>query len=107
MVQPATAIAVVVGTQIWLEIDFSSYAVTAAAIGSGTSGWSGFPAPFVYSGTAPNQELTTTFLLIGYLAAATFGARRDGDHGRSGGCAGEREDHPMRVAGCVAAKRGF
>jgi hypothetical protein len=65
------AIAVEVGTQIWLEIDFSSYAVTAAAIGSGTSGWSGFPAPFVYSGTAPNQTLTTAFLLIGYLAAAT------------------------------------
>jgi len=35
--------AVVVGSQIWLEVDFSDYAVTAAAIGSGTSGWSGFP----------------------------------------------------------------
>jgi len=65
------AIAVSVGTQIWLEIDFSDYAVTAAAINSGTSGWSGFPAPFVWSGTAPNQELTTTFLLIGYVVATS------------------------------------
>jgi len=67
----ATAISVEVGTQIWLEIDFSDYAVTAAEIGSGTSGWSGFPAPFVYTGTAPDQELTTAFLLIGYLVATT------------------------------------
>jgi hypothetical protein len=67
----ATAISVGVGTQIWLEIDFSDYAVTSAEIGSGTGGWSGFPAPFVYTGTAPDQELTTTFLLIGYVAAAT------------------------------------
>ena len=59
------------GTQIWLEIDFSDYAVTAASIGFGAGGWSGFPAPFVYTGTAPDQELTTTFLLIGYLTAAT------------------------------------
>ena len=51
-----------VGTQVWLEIDFSDYAVTAAEIASGVGGWSGFPAPFVYSGTAPDQELTTTFL---------------------------------------------
>ena len=65
------AIAVSVGTQIWLEIDFSDYTVTAAAINSGTSGWSGFPAPFVWSGTAPNQELTTTFLLIGYVVATS------------------------------------
>ena len=63
-------ISVAVGTQIWLELDFTDYTVTAAAIGSGDGGWSGFPAPFVYSGTAPDQELTTTFLLIGYLAAA-------------------------------------
>jgi hypothetical protein len=67
----ATAMAVDVGTQIWLEVDFSDYAVTTAEIGSGDGGWSGFPAPFVWSGTAPNQELTTTFLLIGYLAAAS------------------------------------
>ena len=67
----ATAISVEVGTQIWLEIDFSDYAVTSASINSGTGGWSGFPAPFVYTGTAPDQELTTTFLLIGYLAAAS------------------------------------
>jgi hypothetical protein len=66
-----TAMAVAVGTQIWLEIDFSDYTVTAAAIDSGSGGWSGFPAPFVYTGTAPDQTLTTTFLLIGYVAAAT------------------------------------
>jgi hypothetical protein len=65
-----TAFAVAVGTQIWLEIDFTNYAVTAAAIASGTSGWSGFPNPFIYTGTAPNQSLTKTFLLIGYLTAA-------------------------------------
>ena len=65
-----TAIAVTVGTQIWLEIDFTSYAVTAATIASGTAGWSGFPNPFTYTGTAPNQSLASTFLLIGYLAAA-------------------------------------
>jgi len=66
-----TAMAVTVGTQIWLEIDFSDYAVTSAEIASGTGGWSGFPTPFVYTGTAPDQELTTTFLLIGYLDAAS------------------------------------
>jgi hypothetical protein len=65
------SISVDVGTQIWLEIDFSDYTVTAAEIGSGDGGWRGFPAPFVYTGTAPDQELTTAFLLIGYLAAAT------------------------------------
>jgi len=67
----ATAMAVAVGTQIWLEIDFSDDTVTAAAIGYGSGGWSGFPAPFVYSGTAPNQELTTTYLLIGYIVATS------------------------------------
>jgi hypothetical protein len=67
----STPIAVQAGTQIWMEIDFTNYAVTAATIYSGTDGWSGFPMPFVYSGDAPNQELTTTFLLIGYLAAST------------------------------------
>jgi hypothetical protein len=71
-----TALAVSVGTQIWLEIDFSTYAVTAAAINTGPGGWSGFPNPFVYTGTAPNQTLTTTYLLIGYLAAA--GSTLDG-----------------------------
>jgi hypothetical protein len=65
------AIAVDVGAMIWLEIDFSDYAVTAAAIGSGDGGWSGFPAPFVYTGDAPDQTLTTAYLLIGYIAAAT------------------------------------
>jgi len=65
-----TAMAVSVGTQIWLEIDFSDYTVTAAEIGSGVGGWSGFPAPFVYSGDPPDQELTTTFLLIGYFVAS-------------------------------------
>jgi hypothetical protein len=66
-----TPIAVDVGTQIWLELDFIDYAVTAVAINSGDGGWSGFPAPFVYTGEAPDQTLTTTFLLIGYLAAAS------------------------------------
>ncbi len=66
-----TAIAVSVGTQIWLEIDFSTYAVTAASIASGTGGWSGFPNPFAYTGTAPNQVLTKTYLLIGYLVATS------------------------------------
>jgi hypothetical protein len=67
-----TAMAAPVGTQIWLEIDFDpdSGSVSAAAISSGTGGWSGFPAPFVYTGSYPDQELTTTFLLIGYIAAA-------------------------------------
>jgi hypothetical protein len=66
------AMAVAAGTQIWLEIDFDpdSAAVTAATIASGAGGWSGFPAPFVYTGTYPDQELTTAFLLIGYIAAA-------------------------------------
>jgi hypothetical protein len=66
----SSPISVEVGTQIWLEIDFTAYAVTAAAIGSGTGGWDGFPAPFTYTGDPPDQVLTTTFLLIGYLAAA-------------------------------------
>jgi hypothetical protein len=68
-----SVIAASVGLQIWLEIDFDpdSASVTAAAINSGAGGWSGFPAPFVYTGTYPDQELTTTFLLVGYIAAAT------------------------------------
>jgi hypothetical protein len=66
-----TPIAVQVGTQIWLEVDFTSNAASAAAIASGTAGWSGFPAPFIYSGTAPNQTLSSAFVLIGYLAAAS------------------------------------
>lgn len=64
-------IAVSVGTQIWLEVDFTDNAASAAGIGAGTGGWSGFPAPFVYTGTAPDQVLTTAFVLIGYVAAAT------------------------------------
>jgi hypothetical protein len=67
----ATTMPVSLGTQIWLEIDFNDYVVTSAEIGYGAGGWSGFPAPFVYTGTAPDQLLTTTFLLIGYLTAAT------------------------------------
>ena len=63
-------IAVAVGTQIWLEVDFTSNAASAAAIASGSSGWSGFPVPFIYTGTAPNQVLASAFVLIGYLAAA-------------------------------------
>jgi len=65
-----TALSVSPGTQIWLEIDFSIYVVTAAAINTGSS-WSGFPNLFTYTGTAPNQTLTKTYLLIGYLVAAT------------------------------------
>jgi hypothetical protein len=66
-------IAASVGLQIWLEIDFDpdDASVTAAAINSGSGGWSGFAAPFVYSGDYPDQELTTSFLLIGYIAAAS------------------------------------
>jgi len=67
------AIAVDVGTQVWLEIDFTDNAATAATIESGSSGWSGFPAPFVYSGTYPDQTLTTAFLLIGYIVATSSG----------------------------------
>ena len=63
------AIGVTVGTQVWLEIDFTSYAVTAATIASGSSGWSSFPNPFIYTGTAPNQSLVSAFLLIGYVVA--------------------------------------
>ena len=63
--------AVTVGTRVWLEIDFTNYAATSASIASGSSGWSGFPNPFTYTGTAPNQSLAKTFLLIGYVAAAT------------------------------------
>ncbi len=66
-----TAIAVGVETQIWLEIDFTEFVVSAANIASGTSGWSGFPNPFTYTGTAPNQEMTSAFLLIGYLVATS------------------------------------
>ena len=65
------AIAVSVGTQIWLEIDFTSNLPTAAAINSGTSGWSGFPAPLAYTGTPPSAVLATAFLLIGYIVATT------------------------------------
>jgi hypothetical protein len=66
-----SSLAVQVGTQVWLEVDFSGYAATAAAIGSGTSGWSGFPVPFAFSGSPPDSVLMSAFLLIGYLAAAT------------------------------------
>jgi hypothetical protein len=67
------AISVSVGTQVWLEIDFQSDGATisTAAIGSGSGGWSGFPTPFTYTGSSPNQVLASTFLLIGYLVAAT------------------------------------
>jgi len=64
-------IAAAPGTQVWLEIDFTSNAPTAAAISSGTSGWSGFPAPFAYSGAPPNLTLVSAFLLIGYIVAAS------------------------------------
>jgi hypothetical protein len=65
-------LAVAVGTQVWLEIDFQSDGATiaTAAIASG-SGWSGFPTPFTYTGSAPYQVLASTFLLIGYLVAAS------------------------------------
>ena len=65
------AISVDVGTQVWLEIDFTDNAATAATVASGDGGWSGFPVPFVYDGTYPDQTLTTTFLLIGYIVAAS------------------------------------
>jgi hypothetical protein len=32
--------------------------------------------------------------------------RRNGDFGRAGRCAGHGQDHPVRVAGCIVAKRG-
>jgi hypothetical protein len=64
-------IAVSVGTQVWLELDFTDDSVTTATISSGAGGWSGFPTPFVYTGDYPDQTLTTAFLLIGYLAAAS------------------------------------
>ena len=67
----SAAIAVVVGTQIWLEVDFTSNAPSGATIASGSSGWGGYPAPFAYTGTSPNQVLASAFLLIGYLAPAT------------------------------------
>ena len=66
-----TVMAASVGLQIWLEIDFTDFAVTAAAINSGSDGWDGFPAPFVFTGDPPDQELTTAFLLIGYLVATS------------------------------------
>jgi hypothetical protein len=63
---------VAVGTQVWLEIDFQfdGATIATAAIASG-SGWSGFPTPFTYTGSAPYQVLASTFLLIGYLVAAS------------------------------------
>jgi hypothetical protein len=65
--------AVSTGTQVWLEIDFESDGATisAASIGSGSGGWSGFPTPFTYTGDAPDQVLASTFLLIGYVVAST------------------------------------
>jgi hypothetical protein len=66
-----TAIAVDVGTQVWLELDFEELAVSAASIGSGDGGWSGFPVPFIYTGDYPDQVLTTAYALIGYIVAAT------------------------------------
>ena len=61
-----------VGMQIWLEIDFDdSLSVTTVEIGSGDGGWSGFPNLFVYTGDYPDQTLTTTYALIGYIVAAT------------------------------------
>jgi hypothetical protein len=67
-----TVLDATVGLQVWLEIDFDDGGnVTSASIGSGSGGWDGFPDPFVYTGEYPNQQLTTTYLLIGYLAAST------------------------------------
>jgi hypothetical protein len=66
-----TVIAASLGLQIWLEVDFTDFAVTAAAINSGADGWTGFPAPFVFTGTPPDQELATAFLLIGYVVATS------------------------------------
>lgn len=66
-------IAVSPGMQVWLEIDFESDGATisAANIGSGASGWSGFPTPFTYTGDAPDQVLASAFLLVGYITAAS------------------------------------
>ncbi len=66
-----SAISVSVGTQIWLEVDFTDDAPTAAAIHSGSSGWTGFPNPFTYSGMAPNQVPASVFVLIGYIVATS------------------------------------
>jgi hypothetical protein len=68
-----SAISVSPGTMIWLEIDFASdgATVTAASIGNGSDGWSGFPTPFTFTGSSPDQVLASTFLLIGYIAAAS------------------------------------
>jgi hypothetical protein len=90
--------AVEIGTQIWLEIDFSDYGVTAASMGSGTDGWSGYPVPFVYTGDPPDQELTTTFLLIGYIVDTT--SELDGVT-----ISGGPSDDPVtgKIIQCVAA----
>ena len=66
------AISVSNGTLIWLEVDFDSdgATVTAASIGNGSGGWSGFPTPFAYTGDSPTQVLASAFVLIGYVVAA-------------------------------------
>jgi hypothetical protein len=65
------SIAVDVGMQVWLEVDFNDdMSIAGASVNSGDGGWSGFPAPFVYSGDFPDQTLTTAFALIGYIVAA-------------------------------------
>lgn len=66
------AIAVDVGMQVWLEIDFNAdMSIAAVSVNSGDGGWSGFPAPFVYSGDYPDQILTTAYALIGYIVATS------------------------------------
>ena len=61
------------GMMVWLEVDFESDGATAssAGISSGTGGWSGFPTPFTYTGTSPNQVLASAFVLIGYVVATS------------------------------------
>jgi hypothetical protein len=68
-----SAISVSPGTMVWLEIDFAldGATVSAASIGNGSSGWSGFPTPFTFTGSSPDQVLASTFLLIGYIAATS------------------------------------
>jgi hypothetical protein len=66
-------LAISAGTFVWLEVDFASdgATVTGALIGSGSTGWTGFPTPLAYTGDSPDQVLSTAFVLIGYVVAAS------------------------------------
>ena len=68
------ALEVSAGTLVWLEIDFNpDFTVNAASVGSGAGGWENYPAPFAYTGDPPDQVLTKTFLLLGYVVDADSG----------------------------------